>query len=85
MFMVQPGVDPQRMVDARVATAHREAEHRDRLRIAKAARCATRGCHPVLETVSATIVAIGGWLNRRAAPPERWVRISGSPRTTQPA
>ncbi len=84
MYIIQPGMSPRQIVEDRL----RGAERRDQLRIAKAARCETRGCHPVLEMVSTTIVAIGGWLNRRVAPPERRVRISlstGSPRTTQPA
>lgn len=74
MYIIPPSVSPQQIAKDRI----RAAEQRERLRIAKAGRCETRGCHPILETVSTTIVAIGGWLNRRAAPPEQRVRISGS-------
>jgi hypothetical protein len=87
MYIIQPGVSPQRIVEDQLRATLRTVEQRDRLRIAKAARCETRGCHPILETVSTTIVAIGGWLNRWAAPPERRVRISSNrtSQTTQPA
>lgn len=84
MYIVPPSISPRQIVEDRIRTA----ELRDRIRIANAARCETDGCHPILEAMSTVIVAIGGWLNRRVAPPERRVRISISThpaRTTLPA
>lgn len=78
MYIVQPSMTPRQIVEDRL----RGLEQRDRLRIAKAARCETLGCHPILETVSTAIVATGAWLNRRAAPPERRLRIGVSSKTS---
>lgn len=80
MDVVQMIVSPRQIMEERDRTLERRAC----LRIANAACCESRGCHPVLETVSTMIVSLGEWLNRRTAPPERRLRISiadRSPRT----